>query len=282
MRVTKKSFIFLLYLACAYACKKDARIVILNLKQNCIIASDSISIAGKNDYTTYQFENNTNRLKVAKRIVGNGIMQLYREVHYHSNNLPDKTITYTNANEYYETKFFYTNGSSVPYKTELYFTSRGNGQPSKNFSRFQFRYDENNRLKEVKYMTTKGGEKEYTMQIHYNEKDNVSKLLYEISKGATRTDTLITASAFDDKPNPYSMLPYWEFLMLDDNWDSDDAEPIITALSRNNPLDLAIGQGKRDMLYTYNQTGFPLTRTNINKHHSGQHSFKESFTYLCP
>jgi hypothetical protein len=264
------------------SCKKDGSLPIFTVKSKCLIASDTTEITGNNGYSIYGFEANTNRLMVSRKIVGNGVLLLYREIHYLNTGQPDKTVTYMNANEFYETRFFYKTGSAVPYKSELYFTDKLNSQSGKNLWGFNFYYDSKNRLNEVEFSTTKNGDHEYTLHIMYNDKDNVTRLEYEVTSGPRVPNNVITVNAFDDKPNPYSGIPYWPFLILNATWDNNDPEPIITALSKNNPLDYSIGNFKREMNYVYNENGFPLKRVNTNKNQNGQHKFNESFNYRCP
>ena len=127
MRAQYTIYILVIIIAtCFPCCKKDGRLTVLNRKMKCLIASDTTHLAGKNSYSTYEFEPGSNRLLLAKKVVGNVKLVDYRQVQYLSTGMPRKTITYLNENEYYETQFFYANGSTQPYKSELYFTNKLN------------------------------------------------------------------------------------------------------------------------------------------------------------
>ena len=104
---------------------------------------------------------------------------------------------------------------------------------------------------------------------------------YEISSNQRLPKTVITVKSFDNHPNPYAGITNWKFLMLNADWDNYDPEPIITALSRNNPLDYSVGNLKRTMTYTYNLYGYPISRLNINKSQGVEQHFTENFRYRC-
>jgi hypothetical protein len=280
MRTQYRSYILLFTIILSFPfCRKDGKVPILNLKKLCLITSDTTYITGKSGFSSYQFHPNSNRLMVARKVIGNAVLIDYREVHYMNNDMPDKTITYLNANEFYETKFFYRNGSVYPFKSEMYFTSKLSRIENTNLSGFRFYYDAKERVEKVEYVTTASGDQNYTLFISYNDDDNVIRMEYQFDPIQHLPNTVISVRAFDDHPNPYAPIPYWKFLMLNGSRDNFDPEHIITALSRNNPLEFTLGNFKRNMTYIYNQHGFPVTRYNFNKNTTGESSYKESFDY---
>ena len=104
-----------------------------------------------------------------------------------------------------------------------------------------------------------------------------------MSTGPRDNITIITVAAYDDKPNPYSTIPYWKFI-LPQRWNNSEPEPLIVALSQNNPLDLNYNNiTSRTMSYTYNEKGFPITKTYVNKNiQTGATStFNETYSYTC-
>ncbi|HEY5748018.1 MAG TPA: hypothetical protein VIU12_18235 [Chryseolinea sp.] len=154
------------------------------------------------------------------------------------------------------------------------------------YKQFFFFYDAKSRLTKISEKTVWVGDGEWDLTISYNDKNNVTELKYEWVTGPITGTTRITATAYDDKPTPYASMPMWKFLMNNFAWDNYDPEPILTALSSNNPLDYSFGTGdnffSRTMTYTYNEQGFPLARINTNKNKNGEYTFTQTFSYTCP
>lgn len=130
------------------------------------------------------------------------------------------------------------------------------------------------------------GDDEYDLNIYYNEQGNVSALQYEWTTGPRQVIPAITVTAYDDKPTPYAAIKAMPFLMIDYSWNNYDPEPILTALSKNNPLDYDLGRTgpdifTRKMVYTYNPEGFPTERKNTNKNVNGEYTFLQTFSYTC-
>lgn len=145
-----------------------------------------------------------------------------------------------------------------------------------------FFYDNKNRLKTVGEQTDHvTGDREYDLNIFYDDHDNVTALQYVWTTGPRDEITTITATGYDDKPTPFAGIKSWPFVMHA-AWNNSDPEPLLTALSKNNPLGYTAVDGfKREMSYTYNEQGFPVKRTNTNTNSSGSSSFEENFTYEC-
>ncbi|TKC07458.1 hypothetical protein [Pedobacter frigoris] len=139
------------------------------------------------------------------------------------------------------------------------------------------------KLVKVEETSPQPGDWEWMLTITYNDKGNVTSIKYELTTGPRDAVTLITISAYDDKPNPYSAMAYWKFI-LPTRWNISEPEPLIVALSQNNPLDFNFNdQSSRTMKYTYNEKGFPITKTYTNKNiQSGQTAtFNETYVYTC-
>ena len=188
---------------------------------------------------------------------------------------------------------------SDPVITELRYEGDMSGSPTKaflsitldgitrvNYKTFFFFYDSKGRLYLVGEQTDNIiGDLEWDLHIFYNDQDNVTGLSYEITTGPTG-GSVINVEAYDDKPTPYAGIKSWRFLLNHWAWDNYDPEPILTALSKNNPLDYALNKGTpgqylRTMTYEYNENGFPLRRINTNKNASGEYTFEQTFAYEC-
>ena len=159
------------------------------------------------------------------------------------------------------------------------------GMVQANYKQYFFFYDDKSRLTKISEKTVFAGDGEWDLTISYNDKNNVTELLYEWVTGPITGATRITATAYDDKPTPYASMAAWKFLMSNYAWDNYDPEPVLTALSSNNPLDYSFGTGDnlftRTMTYTYNEQGFPLARINTNKNKNGEYTFNQTFSYTC-
>jgi hypothetical protein len=129
------------------------------------------------------------------------------------------------------------------------------------------------------------GDNEYDLNIIYNAEGNVSALQYEWTTGPNEVIPPVVVTAWDDKPTPYASIKSMPFLLINYAWDNYDPEPLLTALSKNNPLNFSRGSGSdlftRTMLYQYNIDGFPIERKNTNKNANGEYTFLQTFTYDC-
>jgi len=128
------------------------------------------------------------------------------------------------------------------------------------------------------------GDVEYDLNIFYNEQGNVSGLQYVRTTGTAGTVNIVV-TGYDDKPTPYTSIKGWPYYLINFGWDNYDPEPILTALSKNNPLNYSIGSGadlfSRKMVYKYNSNGFPTERQNTNKNINGEYTFLQTFSYTC-
>lgn len=173
----------------------------------------------------------------------------------------------------------------LPTVAQISITNSG-GIVQANYMQYYFFYDDKSRLTKISERTVFAGDGEWDLTISYNDQNNVTELRYEWVTGPITGTTSITVTAYDDKPSPYAAMPMWKFLMNNFAWDNYDPEPVLTALSSNNPLNYSFGTGdnlfSRTMTYTYNEQGFPLARINTNKNKNGEYTFNQTFSYTCP
>jgi YD repeat-containing protein len=167
----------------------------------------------------------------------------------------------------------------LPTRSENAFTEKG--VTMTNVMSWYFFYDENDRLTKVGEQTDLVmGDNEYDLSIGYDDDDNAISLRYEFTTGPATVST-ITASGYDDKPNPYSEVLHW-YNLMHAGWDNSDPEPVFTALSKHNLLGYTLPGGfTRRTAYTYNEQGYPLTRTQTNTNGSSSSTFEETFEYDC-
>lgn len=129
------------------------------------------------------------------------------------------------------------------------------------------------------------GDYEYDLNIFYNDQGNVTGLQYITTTGPAANTSTVTVSAYDDKPTPYAAIKPWPFFLINFAWNNYDPEPVLTALSKNNPLNYSTGTGAnlftREMAYKYNDNGFPTERKNTNKNANGEYTFLQTFSYNC-
>ncbi|RAW02294.1 hypothetical protein [Pseudochryseolinea flava] len=156
-----------------------------------------------------------------------------------------------------------------------------------NWKTFFFFYDSKGRVIKIGEQTDHlPDDYEWDLDITYNDDDNVTMLKYEWTTGPRDPIAPTTVAAYDDHPTPYAGVNSWKFLTAYFSWDNYDPEPILTALSRNNPLDYKFGVGEstfeRKMAYEYNEHGFPTKRLITNKNTQGEIHYEQTFQYDCP
>jgi len=152
------------------------------------------------------------------------------------------------------------------------------------YETYFFFYNDKDQLIKVGQQTDNiKGDWEYDLDIYYNDQGNVTGLQYKWTTGPNQIIPPVTVTAYDDKPNPYAGVKAWRFMSA--NWNSSDPASIIIALSNNNPLGFSTGSGsslfKREMVYQYNDKGFPVERKNTNTNSGGQYTFLETYSYNC-
>lgn len=261
------------------SCKKNGTTPPNNNNNNtvakCLLATESANMPGYAVEGRYEY--NTDKKPVIIRwFHSSGVELKYKEVIYASPVAIIETNIYSGTNKI-TTKYFYNTGSELPATAERYL----NGGANDVLGGYDFHYDTKNRLVKVVQGTPMSGDWEYTLHIFYNDNDNVIRLEYERTTGPRIPNILITVAAYDDKPSMYANQPTRKFLM-DATWDNSEALPIITALSKNNPLEYTSTGLQRKMTYAYNQHGFPITRTNTEIINGGTPVvYADSFTYNC-
>lgn len=155
-----------------------------------------------------------------------------------------------------------------------------------NYYHYFFFYNAKKQLIKVGQQTESViGDNEYDLDISYNVQGNVSALQYKWTTGPIVVLPPVTVTSYDDKPTPYAAIKSMPFLLINYNWDNYDPEPLLTVLSKNNPLNYTTGSGAniftRTMDYQYNTDGFPVERKNTNKNANGEYTFAQTFSYTC-
>lgn len=257
-----------------FSCKKDDNLTPGKLPNpTCILASE---IAGYGPIS-YEYDVDGNPLKITRHRP-NGSSESTIDIYYNSTvftGISGSTGNPVITNVKYDADLFL---NKLPYMAQVSITIDGITQS--NYQQYFFFYDSKGRLNKVGQQTIYAGDFEWDLNIYYNDKDNVTGLQYEWTTGPNVIIEPITVAAYDDKPNPYASISIYKFLG-NFSWDSSDPEPIITALSKNNPLDYTFGTLKRTMSYTYNDQGFPLQRINTNTNPTGEYTFTQTFIYNC-
>lgn len=247
----------------------------------CVTSKETTSLAGNEASWEYEFDTDGNPSAI-KKLYPNGGVQYSYQISSHQVVLNYEYLG-KQAQQIidYDADIF----SQLPSKA---FVSVSDGDTLRvHYYTYFFFYDAQNRLKTVGEQTDYViGDWEYDLNIFYNEQNNVTGLQYVWTTGPNEVIPPITVTTYDDHPTPYTAIKSWKFLMINFNWDNYDPEPILTALSSNNPLDYNLNQPPasnytRTMSYTYNDNGFPLQRTNTNKTATDEYSFQQTFTYNC-
>jgi hypothetical protein len=260
-----------------FGCKKDTVNPITPASIECILTNEVSNSNGSNFPLLYEYDANGNPLKIT-RYRPNGSPESTIDLYYNSTVFTGSSSSTGKpvvTNVKYDADLFL---EKLPYKAEVSITIDGITQV--NYQQYFFFYDSKNRLTKVGQQTIFIGDNEWDLNIYYNDKDNVTGLQYEWTTGPNVVLEPITVVAYDNNPTPYASISMYKFLG-NFGWESSDPEPILTALSKNNPLDYTFGTFKRKMSYLYNDQGFPTQRVNTNTNSTGDYTFTQTFTYNC-
>ncbi len=276
----KKIFFFLAITGVMSACKKNAAPVTPTIPlAKCIIKLEATTLAGNEKTWQYEFDA-TGKPTVIKVLRPNGSEEGSHQIGTNSTRYDFGTVGNYRILKYEVSDMF----RELPAKA--FVSPNINGILSVNYYTYFFFYNASKQLIKVGQQTDFViGDAEYDLNISYNAQGNVSALQYVWTTGPNQVIAPITVTAYDDKPTPYAGVKSWEYLLVNFNWDNFDPEPIITALSNNNPLNYSKGSGTdlftREMVYTYNNDGFPTERKNTNRNANGIYTFVQTFTYNC-
>ncbi len=172
--------------------------------------------------------------------------------------------------------------NGIPSSGYMDFTDDGTTNPK--FEEYIFGYDGKQRLIEV---AIKAG----TINIAYDDKDNVVKLTFITNNGPRVISPIVTIDGYDDKPTPYAADPkIWIFTQQMRSWSYFDEYRIISALSKNNPgrisTDYGVGNTASnyvyDIFYQYNDNGMPALATVQRTYRGAKTTWQSnSYGYDC-
>jgi hypothetical protein len=259
------------------SCDKDNPNPVVPTTFDCVLTNEVSNSNGSNFPLLYEYDADGNPSKIT-RYRPNGSSESTIDLYYNSTvltGLSGSTGKPVITNIKYDADLFL---KKLPYKAEVSITIDGITQA--NYQQYFFFYDAKSRLTKVGQQTIYIGDNEWDLNIYYDDKDNVTGLQYEWTTGPNVVLEPITVEAYDNNPTPYTSITMYKFF-ANFNWESSDPEPILTALSKNNPLDYTLGTFKRKMSYVYNDHGLPTQRVNTNINPNGQYTFTQTFTYTC-
>jgi hypothetical protein len=259
------------------SCEKNTPSTPVVPQAKCIIKSSVSLLAANYAHNEFEFDN-TGKPTFIKGYRPNG--SIVSEIEFGSN-----TVVYYKHDAQGRRPWYIMKFSAVfaQYPTKVDISLWVDDTLKVNYYTYFFFYGGDDKIIKVGMQTNHVvGDWEYDLNIFYNEQGNVKTLQYVTTTGSTQVLAPITVAAYDDKPSPYTGIKDWRFLC---NWNSSDPEPILTALSKNNPLDYTLGEPgslfKREMVYKYNSEGFPTERKNTNRNVNGEYTFLETYTYNC-
>src|SRR6478735_2434664 len=218
-------------------CKKSNSLLPPTNQSACVTSKETTSLAGNEASWEYQFDGEGNP-SVIKKLYPNGSAQYLYTISSHQVIMSyDYLGRQSQRIIDYDADIF----SQLPSKA---FVSVDDGDTLRvHYFTYFFFYDTQDRLVKVGEQTDYIiGDWEYDLNIFYNEQNNVTGLQYVWTTGPNETIPPVTVTAYDDHPTPYAGIKSWKFLMINFNWDNYDPEPILTALSSNNPLDYDLNQ----------------------------------------
>lgn len=260
-----------------FSCKKTDTKVNPPGQVACSVTNVSSTFAGNNSSSVYEYSTD-GKLIVIKNYAGNSLAlsttlgEFSTEVKYTSSSgfSMIQTVVYEGGSIF---------AGQLPLKASV---ALQEGMITRtDVLTYYFYYDNKNRLNKVSEETKNVvGDWEYDLFIEYNDQDNVISIK-NIWRTGPNTSSTIAVSGYDDKPSPFSGLRTWKYLV---SWDNSDPTALFAQLSKNNPLGFIEGDWTREMTYTYNEHGYPLIRSNIqkNKNTEGTATWVETFGYNCP
>jgi len=153
---------------------------------------------------------------------------------------------------------------------------------------FSYLYDYKGRLVRVQQSTPiYSDDNEYSLEISYDDNDNVTKLYYYFSTGPRDQTSVVLVSGYDKNPSPYSGIKGWPFIMFQSGWNSWNSLLVVASLSKNNPLQVDINPSAgyfsthQTLSYTYNDNGYPTERKLHTKGGSVDEIYLCNFNYKC-
>jgi hypothetical protein len=247
-----------------------------------VLTSETSDFGGSQLRTNYEYDASGNLSKMSSV---NAAGDVVSTLQFHYNEIVDNTFN-NSARTSYNTDI----SRSLPTKADVY--RFDNGIPVGVYYSYSFEYDGASRLTTIAEQTERvKNDVEWTLKVSYDNNSNVSSMTF-LATAPEKSDDVpftnkanvpITVTAYDSHPTPYASLKNWKFLMFSSSIKNSDPEPVLTALSTNNPLNYTFHAddvfSERTMTYTYDANGFPATRFNATKSELGQSSFTQTFSY---
>lgn len=286
MKIPQSCVLFFTLLALfSAACKDDKDSTPTPAGAVCALTGEATTLSGNEKSWTYEYN-------VQGQITRINRFNVYGTLS-HVGDISDNIVKYatvpSSATQDVTQGYEYGGGKLIDAKpTTVSVSISIDNEISQDYMTLFFFYDAHGRLERVREQTGHvNGDLEWDLHIYYNDQDNVTGLYYEITTSPAGTCSTVSVEAYDNKPTPYAGIVNWKFLMNNFAWNNYDPEPILTALSKNNPLDYVLNEGNpaqyaRTMTYEYNENGYPTKRTNTNKNASGEYTFTQTFIYECP
>jgi YD repeat-containing protein len=277
--------LFALLALFSVACKDDKDTAPTPAGAVCTLTGEATTLSGNEKSWTYEY-NDQGQITRINRFNVYGTLNLVGDIS--GNIVKYASVPLPSTHEVTQV-YEYVGGELIDAKpTTASVSMTIDDEVNPDYMTFFFFYDAKGRLELVGEQTDNvNGDLEWDLHIYYNDQDNVTGLYYEIKTSPASAGSTVSVKAYDNKPTPYAGIINWKFLMSNFAWDNYDPEPILTALSKNNPLDYVLNEGNpaqyaRTMTYEYNDDGYPTRRTNTNKNALGEYTFMQTFTYDCP
>ncbi|MFT3933110.1 MAG: hypothetical protein QM726_05780 [Chitinophagaceae bacterium] len=161
--------------------------------------------------------------------------------------------------------------------------TNADGKSYPRWDQYIFGYDAKKRITEV---AINAG----TINISYDDNDNVVKMTFITNNGPRVISPIVTIEGYDNKPNPHVADPnIWKFTQQMFSWSYFTEYRVISALSKNNPGKIttdypedATSKTVDDIIYQYNDKNMPTVATVQRTFRGAKSSYQSNFYgYSC-
>jgi hypothetical protein len=245
----------------------------------CLLLNEFVS-GGPGYVNNYTYEYDANGILTKGSIVGT------------NGNPPVQTLGVTgntiafSTGPTFSTTYNYVGDLRKGIPTSSYTDISVDGLQTGHFREYTYGYDKESRLTNVGYIAG-------AITFFYDEKGNVTKIVFYSANDVRLPIVIATLENYDDKPTPFvAEGKFWKFIQHMFSWDYFTDYLLVAALTNNNPGKMTIqsyigndiySTSYRDMHYTYDDQGHVMSVSVDDTDAKGKKTHYQSatFQYKC-